>query len=75
MRLNPLMLWRRDIFPLGDSGKYVAIASLYNWAAGGYYTNEWFLGTIADSKTMTVEDRGLLDCKRIHVQVFAVLQS
>ena len=72
------MLWRRDIFPLGDSGKYVAIASLYNWAAGGYYTNEWFLGTIADSKTMTVEDRGLLDCKRTALSTVScagVLQS
>ena len=28
-----------DVFPLGD--KYVAMASLYNWHAGGYYTNEY----------------------------------
>ena len=47
-----------DVFPLGD--KYVAMASLYNWHAGGYYTNEWFLGTITDNK-FKVEDRGLLD--------------
>eukprot|EP01043_Picozoa_sp_COSAG02_P003845 COSAG02_NODE_97_length_37159_cov_37.660335_16_plen_502_part_00 len=50
-----------DIYPLGSTGKYVAMASLYNWAAGGYYTNEWFLGTIENSKTFKVEDRGLLD--------------
>jgi hypothetical protein len=37
-----------DVFPLGD--KFVAMASLYNWHAGGYFTNEWFLGTIADNK-------------------------
>ena len=47
-----------DIFPIGD--RYMAMASLYNWGAGGYFTNEWFLGTIADNK-FTVEDRGLLD--------------
>ena len=47
-----------DVFPLGD--KYVALASLYNWHAGGYFTNEWFLGTITDNK-FRVEDRGLLD--------------
>ena len=29
----------RDVFPLGSTGKFVAMASLYNWAAGGYYTN------------------------------------
>ena len=46
---------------MGSTGKYVAIASLYNWEAGGYYTNEWFLGTIDDSKTFKLEDRGLLD--------------
>ena len=50
-----------DVFPLGGGEKYVAIASLYNWKHGGYYTNEWFLGTIADSKTFVLEDRGLLD--------------
>ena len=49
------------MFPLGSTGKYVAMASLYNWAEGGYYTNEWFLGTIKDSKTFVLEDRGLLD--------------
>jgi sucrose-6-phosphate hydrolase SacC (GH32 family) len=47
-----------DVFPLGD--KYVAMASLYNWHAGGYFTNEFFLGTITDNK-FKVEDRGLLD--------------
>ena len=40
--------------------RYVAMASLYNWHAGGYFTNEWFLGTITDNK-FKVEDRGLLD--------------
>ena len=50
-----------DVFPLGSTGKYVAIASLYNWHAGGYYTNEWFLGTIANSTRFVLEDRGLLD--------------
>ena len=38
----------------------MAMASLYNWGAGGYFTNEWFLGTIKDNK-FAVEDRGLLD--------------
>ena len=47
-----------DIFPIGN--KYMAMASLYNWGAGGYFTNEWFLGTITDNK-FAVEDRGLLD--------------
>ncbi len=51
-------MWLSDIFPLGD--KYMAIASLYNWGAGGYFTNEWFLGTITNNK-FAVEDRGLLD--------------
>ena len=50
-----------DVFPLGGTGKHVAIASLYNWHAGGYYTNEWFLGTIANSTRFVLEDRGLLD--------------
>ena len=36
------------------------MASLYNWGAGGYFTNEWFLGTVTDNKFI-VEDRGLLD--------------
>ena len=36
------------------------MASLYNWHAGGYFTNEFFLGTISDNK-FKVEDRGLLD--------------
>ena len=48
-----------DVFPLGD--KYVAMASLYNWHAGGYFTNEWFLGTITSENKFKVEDRGLLD--------------
>ena len=38
----------------------MAMASLYNWGAGGYFTNEWFLGTVTDNKFI-VEDRGLLD--------------
>ena len=38
----------------------MALASLYNWGAGGYFTNEWFLGTVTDNKFI-VEDRGLLD--------------
>ena len=50
-----------DILPLGRNDKYVALASLYNWKAGGYYTNEWFLGTINQSTQFIVESRGLLD--------------
>jgi hypothetical protein len=44
---------------------YVALASLYNWARGAYFTNEWWSGTIADTPEgkmkFVVERRGLLD--------------
>lgn len=38
----------------------MAMASLHYWDAGGYFTNKWFPGTIADNK-FKVEDGGLLD--------------
>ena len=47
-----------DVFPLGDTGKYVILASFYNWAKGGYFTNEWFVGTIATTGTDTGTDNG-----------------
>lgn len=47
-----------DVFPLGD--KYIVLASLYNWAAGGYYVNSFFVGTIKDNQFI-VESRGPLD--------------
>jgi len=54
-----------DVFPLDrlPGAGMVAIASFYNWAEGGYFTNEWFVGQIdsADSKTWTTTKRGLLD--------------
>lgn len=47
-----------DVFPLGD--KFVAMASLYNWHAGGYFVNSYFVGQIVDNK-FQVESRGPLD--------------
>ena len=49
-----------DVFPLGDTGKYVILASLYNWAAGGYFVNSYFVGTIQNNQ-FSVESRGPLD--------------
>lgn len=48
-----------DVFPLGD--KHVLIASLYNWKAGGYYTNEYWVGSIVNNTRFVTEQRGLLD--------------
>ena len=56
--------WRkfnRTRFLQGGGEKFVAIASLYNWKDGGYYTNEYFVGTITDSTKFVLEYRGLLD--------------
>ena len=48
-----------DVFPLGD--KHVLIASLYNWKAGGYYTNEYWVGSIVNNTRFVTDQRGLLD--------------
>jgi hypothetical protein len=53
--------FNRTRFVQGGGEKFVAIASLYNWKEGGYYTNEYFVGTITDSTKFVLEYRGLLD--------------
>jgi sucrose-6-phosphate hydrolase SacC (GH32 family) len=66
-----------DIFPLSaassseeDSAEknaeqtFVAIASLYNWKEGAYFSNEWWSGTISSAGAapkFIVNKRGLLD--------------
>jgi len=48
-----------DVFTMGDS--VVIIASFFNWA-DGIYTDEYFLGTIADdARSFQVQERRLLD--------------
>ena len=49
-----------DVFPIGDKGQFVAITSLYNWKAGGYFVNSYFIGRIV-ANNFIVEARGPLD--------------